>query len=388
MSCSSSSSGTKTGSSRPTAIMSARAPGREHSEVGPAEGLPGATGGELEDGRRVDRPGVALAEPGEHGREPHLLPEIEVVVRGRPVGAESDPDPVGEKVDQRRDPRGELRIGLRAVGDRDVVTSEHRHVLGREPDAVGSEDPPFEHTFSGEDHGDRSPVLGLEGLSLVFGLGEMQVEDRIERTSFAGCIDQHRQRHRVGGVRGEADLEATVPHRGAVGGSRRSRRCGCSHQLAPPSDPGNCRIPGVTIAARTCGEHRVGDRVLEEVRLGRGGHPETEELGQRPASFPSRRPLASGSLPAARARPAANGEGQVLPGPSEQGHRRVAVRVDEARRGGRRGPRSPRPAPTHPNRPRCRAARPEHDRTVDHFDETGAEDRDREPSQGTTASAR
>ena len=67
-------------------------PGGQHPEVGPAEGRRRRPGWP---GRAPPRPGRAPASPwpqaGQHGGQPHLLPQVEVVVGGRAVGARARP---------------------------------------------------------------------------------------------------------------------------------------------------------------------------------------------------------------------------------------------------------------------------------------------------------
>ena len=118
--------------------------------------------------------GTAAASRGlqlrEQRREPQLLPEVEVVVRGGAVGAEPDADRERQHVGEPRDAGGELRIRLRAVRDRDVVLAVAREVVVGEPDAVRREHAAVEDAELGESAG----VLGL-----LLRLADVDVQQRV-----------------------------------------------------------------------------------------------------------------------------------------------------------------------------------------------------------------
>ena len=155
---SSSSRGTKAGSSRSTAIMSALAPAARTPEVGASDGQARSPGGQVQgrSGREGGR--IPLPDAGEHGGQTHLLPQVEVVVGRRAVGAQADPDPLGQELAPGAPPprpawrcsggsgppprRGAGRRSMSSVG---------------QPDAVGGQDPPSEHAGVGQHHRGRAP---------------------------------------------------------------------------------------------------------------------------------------------------------------------------------------------------------------------------------------
>ena len=137
-------------------------PGCQDPEVGPTEGPSGPPGGEVECRGGRQRPGVLLTQTGQHGGQAHLLPQVEVVVGGRPVGAQPDPQAPVEQVHQRGDARSQLGVRLRAVGDGHVVGDQDVDVGRRQPDAVGGQHPTVEHPGRGQHLGDGAAVLGGE----------------------------------------------------------------------------------------------------------------------------------------------------------------------------------------------------------------------------------
>ena len=184
--------------------------GRQHPEVGPPEGPSGSPGGQVQGGGGRKGGGIPLADPGQHGGQPHLLPQVEVVVGGRTVGPQPHPDPPGQQLDQRRHPRGQLGVALRAVGHGHVELPVEVDVGLGQPDAVGGQHPTVQHPGRGQDGRRRVPVLVGEAAALLLGLGQVDVEQGVELPSRLGDVDQPRQRHGVGGVRGEPDLDAAV----------------------------------------------------------------------------------------------------------------------------------------------------------------------------------
>ena len=327
MSIASSRRGTNTGSSRETAIMSALPPGART----PRSGRPSASPAPRVTRSRADAAGSAagipLADAGEHRGQAHLLPEVEVVVGRGSVGSETHPDAPGQELDEGRDPGGQLGVALRAVGDRDVVALVEGEVPVGQPDAVGGEHPPIEHPRAGQHLGDRPSVLRLEGSPLLLGLGEVDVDQCAELLGDGRQLDERRKWHRVGGVGSEPDLDPPVLAGPAVveGGD-------LGDAPLPPALTVLAREPEHTRRDHRSGarrDDRIGQRVLHEVRLAGRGHPEAEELGcgQRHAPVDVARGQMGLPRPEHLLEPPV--EGEVLARAAEQGHRRVAVGVDQ-----------------------------------------------------------
>ena len=115
-----------------------RSAGRPTSSAptGRPECLAATTGGQPQrrgrgHGARVGRGGA-----GEQGGQPHLVPQVEVVVGGGPVGPEADPHAAVEEVLQRGDARPQLSVGARAVRHGDVVPGDDPEVGLVEPHRV------------------------------------------------------------------------------------------------------------------------------------------------------------------------------------------------------------------------------------------------------------
>ncbi len=106
-----------------------RSAGRPASSAPTArpERLSTAAGGQAECRCRAQNVGIACGGTSEDRRQPHLVPEMEVVVGGRPVGAQADPDPTVEQRTQGGDARAEFAIGAGAMRHRHIVLGQQRH---------------------------------------------------------------------------------------------------------------------------------------------------------------------------------------------------------------------------------------------------------------------
>ena len=89
------SAGTNRASSVRSRMMSAGRP-TSRAPTGRPERLAPAPGGQPQGGGRADDPRVRRRGPGQDGGQAHLVPQVQVVVRRRPVGAQADPDPPGQ----------------------------------------------------------------------------------------------------------------------------------------------------------------------------------------------------------------------------------------------------------------------------------------------------
>jgi hypothetical protein len=141
-------------------------------------------------------------------------------------------------------------------------------------------------------------------------------------------VDEARQGHRVGGVWSEADLKAvqlavsaSVEGNDLVGaGDPPVLTAGMTGKLQHPrgdDGPG----PG--------GDHGIGQRVLEEVGLAGGGDPEAEKLGLGQAHTPEHIVFRQVGLLGPEDLGEPSMKGQVPTRPAEEGHRRVAVGIDQ-----------------------------------------------------------
>ena len=185
---------------------------RSHGET---QGLSTTAGGEAESRCRAQNVRVARNGAREERCQPHLVPEMEVVVGGRPVGAQADPDPAVEQCTQGSDARAELAIGTGAVRHGHIVLGQQRHIRIVEPDCVGGQHPAVEDPLGRQERRCAHAVTLLDDLALGHRLRKVDLQQRVARP----CLGRNRPhpfwRHRVGGVRTEAHLdELMLPGRG------------------------------------------------------------------------------------------------------------------------------------------------------------------------------
>ena len=91
-------------------------------------------------------------------------------------------------------------------------------------------------------------MLGGEPDALLLGLGQMDMEQGIELPGRVGDVGEHREGHRVGGMGGEADLDAVVVAVAPGVEVDDLRRSACPTTASSEGAPGSCRTPGVTRA--------------------------------------------------------------------------------------------------------------------------------------------
>ena len=125
---------------------------RQPERLGAARGWPGGAPSAV-----LTTLGIARGGPGEQGGQAHLVPEVQVVVGSRAVGAQAHAHPAVEQRGQRRHPRTQLPVGAGAMGDRDVVRRQQPEVVVVEPHRVGGQDPPVEHPSEASSAGALMP---------------------------------------------------------------------------------------------------------------------------------------------------------------------------------------------------------------------------------------
>ena len=80
----------------------------------------------------------------------HLPEQIQAVVGGGGIGAEGHPQAPGEHGGQRRPPRGQLGVGLRAGDHRGAMGGEQIEVMVIDPDTVHADCVPVEQIQGGQ----------------------------------------------------------------------------------------------------------------------------------------------------------------------------------------------------------------------------------------------
>ena len=95
----------------------------------------------------------------ERGRETHLAKHVQTVVAGGAVAPERDADPARQHLGNRRDAGAELEVQSGAVRDLGVVCSQHRLLVGVDPDAVRDVEP-------GRQQADPPEVVDVSGSRL------------------------------------------------------------------------------------------------------------------------------------------------------------------------------------------------------------------------------
>ena len=243
-------------------------------------------------------------------------------------------------------------------------------------------DPSVQHAGLGQRRRNRSPVLGLEPCPLQLGLGQVDVEQGVELPGRAGDVGQHR---RAGRCRRRAERSPPRCDRGRRGGgrgSRRSPRCACPTTRRRTVHPGSCRTPGVT-------------RARDPAAITASARASSRKYASQVVVTPKRRSSAAARVmpqnTSSSVRWASRGQstssshrwsGKPLTRSAEQGHRRVAVGVDQPRKERAADPYLPDRAP-----PAGDPVRPTWVMTPPDTSTTPGRRTGPDPSQGTTASA-
>ena len=238
--------------------------------------------------------------------------------------------PTVEEFRDRGDPRGQLGVGLRAVGDGHVVVDVDVDVLGRQPDAVGGQHPPVEHARPRPAPPGPSRRARPRTRPPRPRLGQVQVEQGVAvrgrpppcrpGRAVAPCR-RHGRRTRPRSAR---------PRRRAGRGSRRTGR-GWPSTSRPPTPPRELQDPRGhhgprSRRPRTASAMASSWKYISQVVVTPKASSSAAARRHPPEDVPGLEVGLAG--PQHLVQPPQ--QRQVLPGAPEQGHGRVAVGVDEA----------------------------------------------------------
>ncbi len=232
---------------------------------------------------RRQRRRIAADPLGEQRREPQLLEHVEIVVRGRAVGADPDRGADLEHLHDRRDARPEFEVARRIVRDAGARLAQRTDLSFVHVDAVRREDPRFEEALLLHPRHDRHAVLAPGRIHFERRLGQVRVERHVE----------------LGG-----ELRAGAEDLGRAG-VRRVRRDGGDDQLvpAPSRDEITRAIERVLVAegvGRRKFQHRLRAQRPQSGRRRRFGHRLFEVVHVREAGGPRADHLRAGEPRAER----------------------------------------------------------------------------------------
>ena len=261
-------------------------------------------------------------------RQPHLLEHVQVVVGRRAVGADADVNPGLEHVAHRRDPRSQLEVRGRVVNHAGVVALQDSDLAFVHMNAMRGHDLDVEDAVLFDVGDDRRAVFHPAVAHLQGGLGQVDLQGRIElsRQVRAGAQDlrgagerrmrrdrRHDQRMTLPGLQERAGhLQRLLERRGV-------RRGELEHGLAQhPAQPRLGR--------------GAGHAVLEVVHVGETGDAGADHLGAGQLGAQVHE-FGGNELALHRHHIAEQPhvQAQVVSQAAQQGHRRVAVRVDQPR---------------------------------------------------------
>ena len=179
--------------------------------TGQPERLAAAAGGQPEGGGGGDGARVRRGGAGQQRGEPHLVPQMEIVVGGGSVGSEPHPHAPVQQRPQPRHPRAQLPVGARAVGHRNVVC-DHQVELGVvQPHRMGGQHAPLEHARLGQERQRARPVALAHHFILGQRLVQMDLHERVAPLRLDGDGPQPLGRHGVRRVGAEAEMQAALP---------------------------------------------------------------------------------------------------------------------------------------------------------------------------------
>ena len=261
-----------------------------------------------------------------------------------------DPDTPGQELRQRGHSRGQLGVALGAVGHGHVVVASRGSCPRGTARCCGRPGP--DRRRRPRRPGPRGPIFRArrETVPSCSVSARWMWKRASSSRADGGDVGEH----------GKGDREAAW---GAKPTSIRSwspwRRAWKSTISAillshhRPSGAGELQDPGGDQGPRSRGHDGVGQCVLEEVGLTGGGHPEAQELGGGQGHAPEHIVLGEMGLlrPQHLVEPLV--EGQTLPRTPEQGHRRVAVHVDQSGEEGALDPDLPGAGPAWSGDPAC-----------------------------------